>query len=207
MENINNQQLSFEIWKWIPKYEGRFEVSNRGRVRSWIKCIGSNLFNRKIYLSTPVIKKQVKHPRGYFTANIGNFSLGDHKYIRVHSVVALVFVPNPKNLQEPNHLNGVKDCNEWWNLEWESHIGNIHHAFETGLVGLCLGENQSQTKLKNAEVLSIFNSNEKTKFLSELYNVSYHTILDIKRGRTWAHLTGIKRHLKPSEKGKFKKDY
>jgi hypothetical protein len=205
MESAGDVRLlpSYEIWAWVPHYEGRIEVSNRGRVRSWIKSEKKKI----VFLSEPVSKAVFINNRGYVSVLIGNAKFKDNKTVRVHTWVAKLFVLNPNNLSDPNHLNGIKVDNGWWNFEWTTHYDNLNHAFKTGLVGLCLGENQSQTKLSNKDVLEIFNSSDSTKMLSSMYSISYHTVLDIKRGRTWAHLTGLKRHFKPSERGKYKKEY
>jgi hypothetical protein len=211
MESTGNVNMlpSYEVWVWIPKYEGRYEISNRGNIRSWVGNGGISKKTKGSYrfLPTPIKKKLTLDAKGYLFANVGSWERGNVLCIKAHRWVAKMFVPNPNKLPEANHLNGIKKCNEWWNFEWTTHFGNLNHAFKNGLIGLCVGEKQSQTKLNNESVLAIFKSNETTKSLSQKYKMSTHAILDIKRGRTWAHLTGIKRHLKPSEVGKYKKDY
>lgn len=52
----------------------------------------------------------------------------------VHRLVAQIFVPNPNNLPEVNHDNGIKDCNWSWNLKWCTRPQNIQHGFDTGLI-------------------------------------------------------------------------
>jgi hypothetical protein len=52
----------------------------------------------------------------------------------VHRLVAQLYVPNPDNLPEVNHDNGIKDCNWSWNLKWCTRPQNIQHGFDTGLI-------------------------------------------------------------------------
>lgn len=197
---------SYEIWGWVKRYEGIIEVSNRGRVRSWIGRGGVTSENKGSisFRANPKIRSQFVSKFGYWCVNIGVTILGNKKSIRVHREVGILFCPNTGNKDEVNHLNGNKDCNEWWNLQWETRIGNIGHAFRTGLIRPALGEAQSNTKLTNEMVLLIYKMNEKTKVIAKAFGVSVHTIRDIKNGRTWWHLTGNKRHIKPSEIGKYK---
>jgi hypothetical protein len=199
---------TYEVWAWIRGYEGRYEISNRGRVRSWVQKGGicKQTKGEIIFTPTPTIRTTHMNKFRYWQTKIGNHSKGDYKIIRIHREVAIAFVPNscPSEKLEVNHMNGDKACNEWWNFSWDTRLENIGHAFGTGLIKPALGENQSNTKLTNEKVLAIYNLNRKTKEIAKAFDVSTHTILDIKRGRTWWHLTGHKRHIKPSEIGKFK---
>ena len=190
---------SYEIWKWIPEYEGRYEISNRGRVRSWIKLGG--IKGRS--LTIPLIRQAHPNKFRYLQVSIGSIESGNRKQIRIHREVGLAFVPNPENKAEVNHLNGDKSCNEWWNFGWATRLENIEHAFINKLIVPALGEQQSNTKLTNEQVLEIFKSSLKKVKLGKLYNVSTCTIFDIKCGRTWWHITGALRHFKPSDRKKF----
>lgn len=208
----NNLLPSYEIWNWINGYEGRYEISNRGRLRSWITSSGSMLkdgtkISRTKFLINPKIIKSHANKWGYYSSHIGGKKRNDYKRISIHRQVAFSFNINKDliNFVEVDHINGIKQCNEWWNLEWVDRIESIKRAFETGLIKPALGEAQSNTKLTNAMVLLIYRHNAPTEKIAKGFGVSEHTVLDIKRGRTWWHLTQHPRHIKPSEKGKFKK--
>lgn len=199
---------AYEIWTWIKGYEGRFEVSNRGRVRSWVKQGGTLKTKGTIKCTcNPFILKSQKHWAGYSHLHIGNKSRKDIRLLRIHREVAKVYCINSdiKYKTEVNHLNGIKACNEWWNLQWDTRNENIDHAFRTGLIKPALGEQQSNTKLTNNQVLEIYASFRKIVHLAKEYHMSVHAISDIKNGRTWWHLTGHPRHIRPSEYGRFKK--
>lgn len=196
---------SYEIWNWIKGYEGRYEVSNRGRIRSWTNATGTMFSNGTIvkrlkFRTEPIIRKVHKNKHGYFQIGLGK---GDKR--RIHREVAIEFNPNPNNLPEVDHVNGKKWCNEWWNFEWVDRMESIKRAFETGLIKPAVGKAQSNTKLTNDMVLLIYRHDAPTELIAKGFGVSPHTVCDIKRGRTWWHLTGHKRHIKPSEYGKFKK--
>jgi hypothetical protein len=211
---MNNRLLpSYEIWNFIKKYEGRYEMSNRGRLRSWIRSSGSRLSDgskvgRMKFLNNPVIIKSHPNKWGYFGSSIGGSIRNDHISVRMHREVAKIFNPNPNPLLfvEVDHVNGNKKCNEWWNLEWVDRNESIDRAFRLGLIVPAVGEQQANTKLTNEAVLLIYRHVAPTKKIAKGFGISTHTVLDIKRGRTWWHITGHDRHIKPSEQGRFKID-
>lgn len=99
-------------------YGEKLEVSTQGRVR--------NKINGHIY-------KLHKNKSGYVCVCI---SLGSRKnkiLFRVHKAVAETFIPNPNNLPEVNHLNGNKEENATWNLEWTNRKINMRHAVIMGI--------------------------------------------------------------------------
>lgn len=100
-----------EIWREISGTNGKYQVSNYGRVRS----------RRKILLST-VDKK------GYERIKLSNFFT-----IKVHREVAKAFIENPENKPQVNHKDGDKLNNHFENLEWATNLENSHHAIENNL--------------------------------------------------------------------------
>ena len=95
-----------EIWKDVPGYEGRYEVSNFGNVRSM--CYNHTG-------QTNVLKPR-KNRTGYLQVNL--YKDGQKKTFKVHRLVAKAFVPNPLNLPQINHINECKLNNRADNLEW-----------------------------------------------------------------------------------------
>ena len=186
---------SYEIWNWKKGYEGRYEFSNRGRVRSWVQK-GGNTKGILHFRTNPLILKQHPTKWGYMMVHIGLKKMNDVIPIFIHREVGIMFCLNPENKPEVNHLNGNKKCNEWWNFEWNTRIENINHAFRTGLIIPAVGEQQSNTKLKNEQVIFIFNSVLPIKDLSKMFGVGEDTIGSIKIGRTWNHITGKERNPK-----------
>lgn len=109
-----------EIWKDIPNYEGMYQVSNLGNVRS-LHWNHSN-----------VIKNLKPFNNGGYLRVAFNTKNAHAKFL-VHRLVAIAFIPNPENKEEVNHIDGDKTNNCVNNLEWVTRKENIHHAIRHGL--------------------------------------------------------------------------
>lgn len=106
-----------EIWKDHPKFNGMVKISNQGRFMSFYRYK-----NGKIITTFDIDKKF-----GYMRVKINK-----HRYSS-HRLIAEVFVPNPENKREVNHINGIKTDNRAENLEWVTHSENMKHAYNAGL--------------------------------------------------------------------------
>lgn len=104
-----------EIWKPIKGYEGLYEISSFGNVRS----LRRNTTNGKI------IKSQ-KTKTGYY--RVGLCKNGKLKHYFVHRLVAKAFILNPDNLPQVNHKNECKTDNNVDNLEWCSMLYNVRYG-------------------------------------------------------------------------------
>lgn len=102
-----------EVWKPIVGYEGYYEVSNLGRVRSIAIYVNSKN-NSKRYRSERVLKGILHN--GYVWVTLSKNNVKTKK--RVHRLVAEAFIPNPENLPYINHMDEVKTNNVFTNLEW-----------------------------------------------------------------------------------------
>lgn len=114
-----------EIWKDIKGYEGEYQISNKGRIKSI----------RYIVKYDGIVEKIMKpgnNGRGYLTTMIGRG--GNTKSVKIHRLVAEAFIPNPYGLPEVNHIDGNKENNNVYNLEWVSHQDNMRHAYKTNLM-------------------------------------------------------------------------
>lgn len=119
-----------EIWKDIPEYEGLYQVSNKGNVKSISHYTRNNVNGGKRYAQGRVLS-QFKMPNGYRQVQFSKNEKREKKY--VHRLVASVFLLNEDNLTDVNHIDGNKDNNTVENLEWVSHRDNQIHMVENGL--------------------------------------------------------------------------
>ena len=118
-----------EIWKDIPGYEGLYQVSSGGSVRSVDRVIPHKrhgVCNCKGKELSLVVSR-----KGYRTVNL--MVNGTHYLEFVHRLVATAFIPNPENKSQVNHIDGDKGNNNVNNLEWCSGSENSQHAWDTGL--------------------------------------------------------------------------
>jgi hypothetical protein len=127
-----------EIWKEIKGYEGLYEVSNLGNVKSLERNIvrkdGTNF-----YIAERILRPS-KDRKGYL--NIGLYKKGKSKNYKVHRLVAAAFIPNPESKLEVNHINADKADNRVKNLEWATCKENVHHAIKAGLITTCSANNK-----------------------------------------------------------------
>lgn len=145
--------MDIEIWKPIKGYEGKYEVSNLGRVKSLNRCINSISGYHKSKIIKERILKLITQKPGYY-----NVSLEGKKYL-VHRLVAKAFIDNPKKYGCVNHKDGNKKNNLPENLEWCDKYINNNHAFNIGLI--------SATKIKATIIIDntqmIFRSKAKAR--------------------------------------------
>ena len=157
-----------EIWKDVIDYEGIYQVSNLGNVKS-LK------FNKEKILKLM--------PRsGYLRVEL------NQKSHSVHRLVLHTFVGLNETKPQVNHINGIKSDNRLINLEWVTQSENIRHAINTGLKIAVKGEKIGTSKLKNHEVIEIRKSLLSSRKLAIIYGVDKSVILDVKNYHTWKHI-------------------
>ena len=126
-----------EQWRPVVGYEGSYEVSSYGRIRTVER-------KAKVAQGFRTVPAKLLRPRphhgGYhcITFCVGNV----RQYQTYHRAVAQAFIPNPLDLPEVNHINGDKKDNRVENLEWCTRRQNLAHASISGL--LQTGENHHQ---------------------------------------------------------------
>lgn len=113
-----------EVWKDVKGYEGFYQVSNIGQVKS-LKRKRKSQYGRMATVEERILSKQLdKH--GYFCVILRKNNI-IKKYF-VHRLVAEAFIPNPQSLYTVNHKNEIKTDNRVENLEWLSLIDNLRYG-------------------------------------------------------------------------------
>ena len=114
---------------------------------------------------------------------------GIRKRRNIHRILAELFIPNPENKPEVNHIDGNKLNNSLSNLEWVTHAENMQHANRTGLIKNRLnGSDVHFAKLNEQKVKEIRQSPLSARKLSKIYGIAHQNIRQIKIGKTWAHV-------------------
>ena len=169
-----------EVWRDIPEYDGLYQASDYGRIRTISgkasECRGGNF-----------VMKPFVDDCGYL--RIALYKEGKYRKFKVHRLVAFAFVPNPDNLPEVNHINGLKTDNRPCNLEWMTRRDNSLHAIKYGLQGI--GEKSPRAKMTEKQVLDIradyMSGISFTEILSK-YNTPYHATYKVITNKNWKHL-------------------
>lgn len=173
-----------EIWKDIVGYEGNYQVSNYGNVKSLrrneiYKKNGTN--NTKRIRKEKILKNRLDKD-GYCSVSL--CKNGTIKHCRVHRLVLFTFDPNPKI--SLNHLDGNKQNNKLENLEWCSVLENNLHSIKMGFTKI--GEKHYKAKLTNenvSEIKRLYQQNITITKIAKQFNVNFSTILDIIKKRSW----------------------
>ena len=103
-----------EEWRPVVGYEGLYEVSNTGQIRSFDRYVKYS--NGRIHLHKGKVLSPIKDKDGYLQVNL--CYNGKIHQIKVHRIVAQAFIPNPNNLPQVNHKDEDKTNNSVDNLEW-----------------------------------------------------------------------------------------
>lgn len=114
-----------EVWEDVKGFEGLYQVSNFGNVKSLPKLLsrlGKSQFMTKVKILKPGYDKD-----GYL--HVGLFKDKKAHRNKVHRLVAMAFIDNPENKPEVNHIDGNKQNNNVWNLEWCTKSENGIHAY------------------------------------------------------------------------------
>lgn len=189
IQEFTTEELQTEEWRDIPGYEGRYQASSLGRIRSsrnWKRSIAGHVL------------APGANPDGYLFVTLWRGAIEKGKGWRVHRLVALTFIgPCPKGLQV-NHIDCDPANNRPGNLEYVTCRENIHHAKRLGRLKRRIGPNPARqgdkspsAKLTSDDVLTIRQSllnGVKGTVLAERYGVTSAAITSIKLGKSWTYL-------------------
>lgn len=163
-----------EIFKDIPKFEGRYQISNLGKV--W-----SKITNKFLTLQ--------KEKCGYVRVSL-NLNKKSKKYL-VHRLGAFAFIKNNKNKPCVNHINSNKIDNRVENLEWCTYSENLKHSFKYG--NAChKGSNHNNSTTTEKDVIEIRKLYSTGKYkqveLAKLFNLDPKHISLIVLRKRWTHV-------------------
>lgn len=171
-----------EQWIDIEGYEGLYQVSNLGSIRSLYRF---NKAQNRLYKGK--IRTLCFDRRGYNILVL--CKEGTQKTFKVHRLVAHHFITNTNNKTEVNHIDGDKTNNHVNNLEWCTPSENVKHSYKIGIQEAHKGEAHINAKLTNEQAQEIRNlKNSKSYSMTELaymYKVSIATISLIMSGRRY----------------------
>lgn len=170
-----------EIWENIKDFEGLYQVSNLGKVRSLGKGTGHHknktsclkgTINNYGYVMMTLYKNKEPHP------------------FPLHRLVGFAFIPNDKCLPQINHKDVNKLNNIVGNLEWVTGSQNIKHSYGKGIHDK-KGEKHHLSKLTNQDIIEI----RRLRFLgqrvveiAEMFNIGRGYIYKITNRKVWTHI-------------------
>jgi len=158
--------------KKIPNFD--YAVAPDGRVWS--------------YKTNKYLRPSLNH-RGYCTINISNKE--KKKNFLVHTLVAKLYIPNPKNLPQINHKDSNKQNNCVANLEWCTPLENMAHSFTVGTHKDIRGSKHFRAKLKEEDIPHIkeaYKAGETQTSIANRYGVTNPIISLIVNGKAWTHV-------------------
>lgn len=129
-----------EEWKDIEGFEGLYQVSNLGRIKSLDRYVNDN---GGIRLKKGKIMKPKQYKCGYIDIQLSN---GRVKHFLIHRLVAEAFIPNPDNLPQVNHKNECKWDNAVWNLEWCTRKYNQNYGKRNVKASISMTNNPKKSK-------------------------------------------------------------
>lgn len=177
-----------EQWKLVPGYGDVYEVSDRGRVRSY-----SNYGAGRTKKLHPKILSQHTNSNGYMRVRLSSGVKGQSAKL-VHRLVMLAFVGDSD--LEVNHKNANRTDNRLENLEYLTVKENRNYAYRVlgkRKAGNVRGESSGGAKLNESDIHSIryeYKCGATVEYLAKKYMVARSTCVRAINGKTWGHIEG-----------------
>lgn len=178
-----------EIWKDAIGFEGLYQVSNTGRVRSLDRVV------RGCHGSVQNIKGSEKSvgPNKHGYAIVMLYKNNIYKNFSVHRLVATHFIKNPYCYKQINPIDGNKLNNNYTNLEWCSSSYNSIHALSIGLKTPQHGQDASSAKLTNEQAIEIYKLAKEGSIrqvdIAKKFNIANSMVSSIKNKKYWKKVT------------------
>lgn len=173
----------FLIWKDIKGYEGLYQVSSFGVVRS-LDRLRKNKKRMSLCRGRELVP-DLNKTNGYLSVSLSKDGKATRHYL--HRLVAFAFVPNPGNKKQVNHKDGDKENNRKDNLEWATHKENAEHAADLGLVARGWFNGHSTLTQKQVDEIRRLRKNSSLSLASigRQYGVHANTVDNICHKRSW----------------------
>jgi hypothetical protein len=178
-----------ELWAPIPEWEGYYEASDQGRVRSVDRTIRKRSRSGGVEFRRCAgrVLTQMTSPNGYRKVSLTRPDLRTQRFI--HDLVLTAFVgPAPAGMQ-CRHLDDVKTNNALGNLRWGTAAENGQDSSRNGRHPR--GERHPQAVLTEADVRFIRRSRAQLADLADRFGVTPTTVWAARRGRNWRHVVEV----------------
>ena len=173
-----------EIWKDIEGYEGRYKISNKGRVLSLSRYKQNH--TKKQYVEEKIISNYINNKNGYVYVYLCKD--GKYKNCRIHRLVAETFIPNPNGFPQVNHIDGDKTNNNVENLEWCTASYNIVDYYK-----------RSGAYDKDVDILNLYNKHKNCAKVAKIMNMTPQGINGVLK-RMGCHIYSLSEQRKMNDK-------
>lgn len=165
-----------EFWKDVFEYEGLYQVSTKGNLKSFRKN------------KTGILLRKFKTKKGYYLVYLSKSPKIKYS-TSIHRLVAKAFIPNPENKPEVNHKK-LKSNNSLSNLEWATGKENIQHAIKNGFrtANINLKNNTMFTNEDIFKIRNLFSEGLKNTDIAILFKCDHSTISKIRTGIHYNHV-------------------
>lgn len=188
MEHPYNAEIpEREVWRNIKGYEGIYQVSNYGNIKSlerfFIKNRKGGKSRMAVYLPEK-IKNKNYNPNGYL--NMYLWDKGYSEHVLIHRIVAIYFIPNIDNHPQVLHKDDNPKNARWDNLEWGTQSKNIQDAANRGR-GF-RGSKNGMAKLKDEDIPHIrklISEGVPSRKIAKMFGVTKTPILWIRNNKSW----------------------
>jgi len=173
-----------ESWVDIEGYDGIYQVSSYGRVRSLDRTVTLKSGEKRRYRGRVLCS----HAKGVDYPKVTLSKVGGLHTVTIHRLVAKAFLPNPKEHLYVNHKNSLKFCNSVCNLEWCTAAENTAHALSAGAKFGVSGSKNHSAKLRDSDIPFIvhwLSEGYTRNQVASCFGVSYDIISNIDKGVTW----------------------
>lgn len=179
-----------EYWRPAPGFEGAYEVSDWGRIKT-VRRVVMRRNGRRHTIPERVLRQ------GYTVTGYPMVGLTVAKRLRsksVHRLVALAFLGPPTGGGDVNHIDGDKTNNHASNLEWVTKSENMKHAFRLGLRNknnVPRGESHPNVCMSAGDVVAIrsaYADGERVTAIARRYGVGHNCVGKIVHRKSWRHV-------------------